>query len=165
VVYAAAEDVVAFAGGSVNGNWQIEYSTVDLLDTKTGEWTVEDMQEQRYNLTGIGAGNKLYFAGGGSKYIDIREVSLSATYDKYPDAKQLDVYPNPSSDGMITLQTEETITEAVVYDVLGNVVWQLHNKDLQDNQINISNLESANYLIKATTEAGSLYIMQVVLAK
>lgn len=59
------------------------------------------------------------------------------------------VYPNPNA-GNVSIQLAEPVSKASikVYDALGKIIFSQEN--IQDNQIQISNLESGIYFLKVT---------------
>jgi hypothetical protein len=58
-------------------------------------------------------------------------------------SESLVVYPNPSN-GIINLKSEIQFHEGQIYDLKGNLV---SNLNIQNNQIDISNLNTATYLL------------------
>jgi hypothetical protein len=54
---------IFFAGG-VNFSTQTVYSTVDIYDTVTKQWTVGQLSKPRFDLEVLSHGNKVLFAGG-----------------------------------------------------------------------------------------------------
>lgn len=74
--------------------------------------------------------------------------------DEYLNENNVDVYPNPTKD-IITIQTQHTIKNITVLDVLGN---QLQIKevyqDANKKQINLSNLNNGIYIIEIEFQEG-----------
>jgi hypothetical protein len=54
---------VFFAGG-MNYNLGVTYSTIDIYDTVTGEWTYVSLSVPRFLISAVSYGNKVLFAGG-----------------------------------------------------------------------------------------------------
>ncbi|HAQ20881.1 MAG TPA: hypothetical protein DCR40_16860 [Prolixibacteraceae bacterium] len=54
---------VFFAGG-VSSNMNTTYSTVDIYDTITRQWSVKQLSIPRFDLAAVSKGNKVLFAGG-----------------------------------------------------------------------------------------------------
>ncbi|WP_339834545.1 T9SS type A sorting domain-containing protein [uncultured Flavobacterium sp.] len=80
----------------------------------------------------------------------ISKVTLNSLNNIVLDTKSnvktsetLTVYPNPSN-GIINLKSELEIEKGQIYDLKGNLVSTLN---IQNNQIDISNLNSATYLL------------------
>ena len=54
---------VFFAGG-MNYNLGVTYSTIDIYDTVTKEWTNASLSVPRFSISAVSYGNKVLFAGG-----------------------------------------------------------------------------------------------------
>ena len=54
---------VFFAGG-MNYNLGVTYSTIDIYDTVTKEWTNASLSVPRFNISAVSYGNKVLFSGG-----------------------------------------------------------------------------------------------------
>lgn len=70
-------------------------------------------------------------------------VPMLETYVPIKTAESLVVYPNPSN-GIINLKSEVQLEKGQIYDLKGNLVSSLN---IQNNQIDISNLNTATYLL------------------
>ena len=84
---AAAGNKILFAGGiSVDYNSDINgiFSRVDIYDIITQVWTTAELSQARYNIAAVGAGNKIFFAGGmtatgaTSTRVDIYDVATNS---------------------------------------------------------------------------------------
>lgn len=85
---AAVGNKVLFAGG-VTRNWVYSY-TVDIYDATTGRWSVASLSE-RSNTGTVGmvatvVGDKVYFAGEASEWLDWSGGSISSTINVYDAA-------------------------------------------------------------------------------
>lgn len=79
------------------------------------------------------------------------ETSLSN--DDVVFQKSVKVYPNPVTH-LLNIASEETITEVVIYNLLGQVVV---TKTIQNNEgsIDVASLKSGSYFVKIQSETGS----------
>ncbi len=53
-----------FFGGGVNSTMSTVYSTVDIYDVSTGDWSVNQLSVARFGISAVSYGNKVLFAGG-----------------------------------------------------------------------------------------------------
>ncbi|HLN72902.1 MAG TPA: kelch repeat-containing protein [Prolixibacteraceae bacterium] len=69
-----------FAGGT-NDDETIDYSKVEIYDTKAKTWSFGDLSKGRLFPTGISSGSKVFFAGGGinNKTFDIVDIYDTVT--------------------------------------------------------------------------------------
>ncbi|MBM6499365.1 fibronectin type III domain-containing protein [Flavobacterium macrobrachii] len=67
--------------------------------------------------------------------------------------KSVKVYPNPVSN-LLTITSEEILSEVVIYNMLGQIMM---TKTIQDNQgsIDVANLKSGSYFVKMQSASGS----------
>lgn len=65
----------------------------------------------------------------------------------------LDIYPNPV-ENTIYIDGMETVKDAAIYSIIGNVVYR--QDKLNDNNIDVSHLNSGIYLLKLGTENGDI---------
>lgn len=72
-------------------------------------------------------------------------------YETHPNI-ELILYPNPVND-LLYIQTKEYIKKAELYDLSGRII--LVFIGVENNQINLNELPSGNYLLRIQTEKGS----------
>ena len=86
---------------------------------------------------------------------------VQAKYNAITNDKLLLVYPNPTS-GMVTINlnitTDETINKIEIYNLIGDLVYQKINLTSNTIPLDVSKLNSGNYLIKATTQGQHYYL-------
>lgn len=68
------------------------------------------------------------------------------------DAEHLEIYPNPTNNGIVFINYDGQIDAIEVLDMAGREV--LTSVSIENNQIDISKLEMGNYLIRITTNQG-----------
>jgi len=68
-----------FFGGGANANLSTVYSTVDIYDTATGQWSTGQLSVARFDIAAVSKGNKVLFAGGSN--FDIVCTSVVDIYD------------------------------------------------------------------------------------
>ena len=68
-------------------------------------------------------------------------------------------YPNPVQD-VLTLNYSQTISEVIVFNMLGQQVITKQNNDLQA-QVSLSNLPNGTYLVRVVSENES-HIVKVI---
>jgi hypothetical protein len=74
----------------------------------------------------------------------------------------LSVYPNPSIDGYFNIQFEGTISEVVLFDLLGRSIMVPCNAE--QGTVNGSSLATGKYLVHINTDKG-VFVEQIVIAK
>ena len=77
-------------------------------------------------------------------------VSNNVGISEQPQTVELEVYPNPATDG-IYIQSDENVINIDVTDLTGRIILSGNEKN-----INISSISSGTYLIKVTTQAGKI---------
>lgn len=83
----------------------------------------------------------------GQTWADVTPTILDVTQN---EISGLRVYPNPVSNGVLYINSDENATRTViVYDVLGK---QILNTTTQENSINVSNINSGVYIVQITEE-------------
>ncbi|MEY4876162.1 MAG: hypothetical protein RL708_1311 [Bacteroidota bacterium] len=93
---------------------------------------------------------------------------VQAKYDEIANDKLLLVYPNPTSD-LVTINlktaTDETINKIEIYNLIGDLVYQKINLTNNSILLDVSKLNSGNYLIKATTIGQHYYLHKLNITK
>lgn len=87
---------------------------------------------------------------------DANDVSVHITSIRENNSVLTNVYPNPTSNGTVTIEVKEA-SDLIVTDILGNVVL---TKVLVNNTnvINVSNLAAGNYILKVGTSVQQLIV-------
>ncbi len=104
-----------------------------------------------YNITGV-MQYYLYFKLAPR---DANDISVYTSI-KENNAVLTNVYPNPTSNGMVTVEVKEA-SDLVITDILGNVVL---TKMLVNNRntINVSNLAAGNYILRVGSSVQQLIV-------
>lgn len=91
-------------------------------------------------------------AGGDPAYnalaFSIEGTNVLGTKEVYNVNKQI-IYPNPASE-VLTIKTDSKLNKVEIYDMTGRKV----DASLRNNQVDVRNLQSGNYIIKITTKDG-----------
>jgi hypothetical protein len=74
------------------------------------------------------------------------------------------VYPNPSN-SVVNIELTDNISQVVVYNYVGQVVFEQNVTKAQTVQLNVRNYESGAYLVKFVTTAGESFTKKVVVTK
>ncbi|HNW90213.1 MAG TPA: T9SS type A sorting domain-containing protein [Bacteroidales bacterium] len=149
-----AGNKVFFAGGGNVNSMQLLYTTassvVDIYDISQESWSTSNMNFTKVTHTAIGAGNKIFVAGGlsGSSVLDAFEIYDAGTgISESSGSGVLKLFPNPSS-GEIQLQlpSEFIGSEFYINDLAGRII--LSGK-VQNSctGINISDLVDGLYFL------------------
>lgn len=77
--------------------------------------------------------------------IELRAVTTASVKDVF--ANNITIYPNPANN-FINISTTENISNVEVYNIVGKRVLSI--KNLQNNQVDISNLASGMYMLRLT---------------
>lgn len=86
-------------------------------------------------------------------YVTLLLDNSSASVNKVLDAA-FSIYPNPASEVVHIESGDYDVTSVEVFDVVGQKISE--EKDLTNNQLNVSSLSKGVYIVKINTEAGSL---------
>ncbi|MHC1778108.1 MAG: carboxypeptidase regulatory-like domain-containing protein [Lentimicrobium sp.] len=80
------------------------------------------------------------------------------------EAGAVSVYPNPSN-SVVNIELTSDISQIVVYNYVGQVVYEQNVTKSQTIQLNVRNYESGAYLVKFVTRAGESFTKKVVVTK
>jgi hypothetical protein len=152
-----AGDKVFFAGGGdmdlPNLSSVSSSDLVDVYDITSALWTTSNMNYEKINHTAIGAGNKVYVAGGyeisSGTLLDAVEVwDITYGIHSLEHFNEISAYPNPAVDFLtISLTGKSSKTEIRIINLIGEVV--LHSSlTKQKSVIDISSLSDGVYLIE-----------------
>ena len=108
-----------------------------------------------YDITGVMA-YYLYFKLAPRDANDVSVHSTTPVSILENNAVLTNVYPNPTTNGMVTIEVKEA-SDLVITDILGNVVLtsSLTNNT---NTINVSNLAAGNYILRVGTSVQQLIV-------
>jgi hypothetical protein len=76
----------------------------------------------------------------------------------------LRVYPNPSN-SVVNIELTGNISQVVVYNYLGQVVYENNVTGAQTIQLNVRNYESGAYLVKFISREGESFTKKVVVTR
>ncbi|NTW23874.1 MAG: T9SS type A sorting domain-containing protein, partial [Lentimicrobium sp.] len=74
------------------------------------------------------------------------------------------IYPNPSN-SIVNIELSSNISQVVVYNYVGQVVFEQNVTKSETIQLNVRNYESGAYLVKFVTTAGESFTKKVVVTK
>lgn len=66
------------------------------------------------------------------------------------------IYPNPTNNHKITIQTNESISKLTLVAINGQIINEINNPVFVDNRFDISNLSQGFYLLQMTSDKGNL---------
>lgn len=66
------------------------------------------------------------------------------------------IYPNPTSNQKITIQTNESISKLTLVSINGQIINEINNPVFVDNMFDLSNLTKGFYLLQITSDKGNL---------
>ena len=78
--------------------------------------------------------------------------------------KSVSIYPNPSN-SVVNIDVTGNISQVVVYNYVGQVVYENNVNGAQTLQLNVRNYESGAYLVKFITRDGESFTKKVVVTK
>lgn len=139
-------------------------------DPATNEWTSEKPHPGpgRWAPGSFVIGDNVYFTGGDYLvlYNDLLSFNLAGgnvdTEDTEDATIDLTLYPNPSS-GLVHIQHDEPISQVKVYNTMGQMI--LDTKDLNNNQLDLSELNSGNYHLELTIKQTQPVITKNIIIK
>jgi hypothetical protein len=81
----------------------------------------------------------------------------------FENNKKLQLYPNPATNELnIELDTDTNKYDITIYNLFGSVVFESKNKDSNDKQININNLNSGVYFVQITDDENEVYQKKLI---
>ena len=102
--------------------------------------------------------NAIYaFQGNRNPYIDHPEFVTSIwgmplSTETFDALASISVYPNPSNDHKINIETEQVLNEIQLINVNGQLMQNIKNPNSQNNTYTLENLPSGFYFLKLTSE-------------
>jgi hypothetical protein len=127
----------------------------------------------RYSFTGITSINVIFNNGNGgvgtNQTIDLTNITQDFWYDwvngvvlANPEIEQIAnefvLFPNPT-DGIVSILSNENVTEVGVFNMLGELV--LHQK-IENKQLNLKELPIGTYIVKMITESKKVIFKQII---
>ena len=100
---------------------------------------------------------KIITPDGNIQYSAVRVIN----YSKITSPTSNTVYPNPVTNGRITVKTVSNCNRIALYDVLGRFV-HAENKTGTDNIFTMANLSKGVYFLRVNTDAGNFITKLVV---
>ncbi|MGK4568696.1 endonuclease [Flavobacterium sp. 3HN19-14] len=150
------------AVGTINAT---DPNMIDLLLQWNAEDPVSAFEDARN--TYLGNANNTYGQGNRNPFIDNPYLATliwggPAAENRWPniaflsteDLQLLDnvaVYPNPSNDHKINIQTEVTLDEINLVNINGQLIQQIKKPVLQNNTYTLENLPNGFYILKMTS--------------
>jgi len=80
------------------------------------------------------------------------------------DLSKIRVYPNPSN-SEVNIELTSNVTQVVIYNYLGQVVFENNVTGAQTLNLNVRNYEAGAYLVKFVTREGESFTKKVVVTK
>lgn len=166
----ATTDQVAVVAGVITSN------VTTLTTSDTGQMTYVFNLTQNTGWTGDVASMKLRFADAdnpnagkpsdtGSIIIDDITFSYDASYlglsSKKINSKIISVYPSPARD-ILNIKSPEELSSVELYDMNGKYIGK--NKNIINNQIDVSNLKSGVYMLKVITVNNTIEDKKIIIS-
>lgn len=169
---------IYFVGGGEldieNNFFTSSSSRVDIYDSATNTWSMDELSFPRVNHTVASVDNRLIVAGGidlGSQVVlDVIEIftdtSSVTNIDQIDKPFNFTIYPNPAKEKIVLsvpIQNDYTNYDLSITNLDGKeLLRQKINTRIQE--MDISHLASGNYLISLTeVDAGKIYTKQIVI--
>jgi hypothetical protein len=74
------------------------------------------------------------------------------------------IYPNPSN-SIVNIELTDNISHVVIYNYIGQVVFEQNVTKAKTIQLNVSNYEAGAYLVKFVTRTGESFAKKIVVAQ
>lgn len=111
------------------------------------------------SLPYVSGDNLITCTNGGAKWITDNTL---ATMEIQEQRQHFNIYPNPADEVVFFSLPGKNIASLVeVYSVNGRLLYQ-EKVQTQSGQINIANLNSGLYIVKATNIAGKIYWQKLI---
>ncbi|MCO5266611.1 MAG: choice-of-anchor J domain-containing protein [Lentimicrobium sp.] len=115
------------------------------------------------------AGNTCYTVTAEYEFCGETEPSNEACVDIITDVENTDLskismYPNPSN-SVVNIELTNDVSQVVVYNYVGQVVYELNVVKTKRIELNVRNYESGAYLVKFVTNAGDSFTKKMVVTK
>ena len=73
------------------------------------------------------------------------------------------IYPNPSGNGLLTIESVENFTKIDIFNVSGQLVQTISKPKNNALILDLSNQGKGMYLLKAITDSGQIYSSKIIL--
>ena len=115
------------------------------------------------------AGNTCYTVTAEYEFCGETEPSNEACVDIITDVENTDLskismYPNPSN-SVVNIELTNDVSQVVVYNYVGQVVYEQNVIKTKRIELNVRNYESGAYLVKFVTNAGDSFTKKMVVTK
>ena len=152
---------ICFAGGVGMVANQFYYDDVDILDTYTGNKTVDHLAHIRFDAAATSVGNSMLFAEGfndlgvGVPSIEKLEINTSGFISHSGNSTSLRVYPQPASNYIILNLSKPLLTSQhlYLYDInckrIDNEYSLNRNAGTLSSTIDVTNLENGIYFLRS----------------
>ncbi len=136
---------------------------------KNGVLFVENHPETTYTYLEGAAGSTCYTVTAVYSLCGESEASNEACVDfitgiETNELSNVKVYPNPSN-SVVNIDLTSNISRVIVYNFVGQVVFEQNNTKTETIQLNVNSYEVGAYLVKFVTNAGESFTKKVVITK
>lgn len=136
---------------------------------KDGALFVENHPETTYTYLESAAGSTCYTVTAVYSLCGESEASNEACVDfttgiETNNLSSVKVYPNPSN-SVVNIDLTSNISRVIVYNYVGQVVFEQNNTKAETIRLNVSSYEVGAYLVKFVTNAGESFTKKVVITK
>jgi len=113
----------------------------------------------------IARNNAIYnYQGNRNPYIDhpeyVCQIWTSAcaalSSQSFSSIDEVKIYPNPSNNGTVNIETEATMDEIEIMTINGQILQQIKNPVIESNTYTISNLPKGFYFLKLSSATSSV---------
>lgn len=127
---------------------------LNILLTWNAQDPVSQFEIRRNNAIFARQNNRNPFIDNNSYVTAIWGAPLAT--DNFDALESVSIYPNPSSNNKITIETVTALTEIDLISVNGQLIQQIKNPIFQNNSYSLENLPKGFYFLKLTTDTQSV---------
>ena len=157
IMYAGKEHIYALTNSSMVGVWiQKRYKNLPAGSTWSND---EEFVNNVYAFDILEYDDKLFLATDRGLYIK----PLSNTHVDYENSSQVEIFPNPTSDGFVQIRNSEIINKYEIFDITGRIV---HKENINDNELVLSlDLDSGLYYVSINCLNGQNFFIPLLVGK
>jgi len=145
---------VGLTGYNIYSWEQLIGFTTETSYIDTNPFSINNNWEYCYNVTAVYEDCESVFSASSCLCIlDVANTEISTS-----------VYPNPAND-MVKIELDSDISNLIIYDFVGKVVFEKVINGERNIQVNVSNYCSGAYIVKIITRTGEILSRKIIVSR